>query len=56
MLTQRQQINLLHILLVAPILIYFGTIKDCNKFHKHKLVLLVLGILVLIYHVYRLTV
>jgi uncharacterized membrane protein len=55
MLTPRHQINLIHVILVGPLLIYFGTIKDCNQFHKHKLILLVLGLLVLAYHIYRLT-
>ncbi len=55
MLSPRHQINLIHVLLVAPLLIYFGTLKDCNQFQKHKLVLLVLGVLVLLYHAYRLS-
>ena len=55
MLTPRHQINLIHVILVGPLLIYFGTLKDCNQFQKHKLILLVLGLLVLMYHIYRLT-
>ena len=53
-LNKRQQINLMHVLLVAPLLIYFGMLKDCNSFQKHKVILLVLGLLVLGYHLYRL--
>lgn len=53
-LNKRQQINLMHVLLVAPLLIYFGMLKDCSQFQKYKLILLVLGLLVLGYHLYRL--
>ena len=53
-LNRQHQINLLHVLLVAPLLIYFGMLKDCVKFQKHKVILLVLCILVLGYHLYRL--
>jgi len=55
MLTPRHQINLFHVIFVAPLLIYFGTLKDCNQFQKYKVILLVLGILVLSYHIYRLS-
>jgi hypothetical protein len=53
-LNKRQQINMVHVLLVAPLLIYFGMLKDCNAFQKNKAILLVLGLLVLVYHLYRL--
>lgn len=52
-MSQINMINVMHVLLIAPLLIYFGTIKDCNEYHNRKRVLLVIGILVLIYHLYK---
>ena len=44
-------INLFHILVVAPLLIYLGLCKNCNEFIKK--ITLIFGITVLLYHSYE---
>lgn len=51
MLTRRQWVNLLHILLVAPLLMYVGSMGAHTPKRLYP-VLLALGIIVVIYHTY----
>jgi hypothetical protein len=47
-------IYLFHIIIVAPLLIYLGLCKNCNEFIKK--ITLILGITVLVYHLYKINI
>jgi CHASE3 domain sensor protein len=50
-MSNKLNINLFHIVVVAPLLIYLGICKDCNDFIKK--ITLIFGITVLVYHSYE---
>ena len=53
MLAYHQLVYLIHILLVGPLFIYVGYLKDKNSNLMFN-VLLIIGIVVMVYHSYKL--